>query len=418
MASAAPARKHLRRAIARLALAGALLAGGGGESAQAQFNGDFAIRQSRLNLDNFMDWRAYLPPPAWLLDAYWRPNVLQATVGSISQTRFYFSQSVRLEADLGRYATFLYDQEQTELFQPEPIYQEVELRLGVQPWYGSIIGFPTYDKALGNQGVAVAYGKRTDDTWLRLSQLEQQALYNDKHSSYGPERFLAYPILNRVEGRVFLGRRLFVQVDFRDEQPTRFDSPLLAMEQRYSGSKLDLATVWLAREDLTLGYTLSDNTERRQQLPYAPSAALPQMAQTLTWGWWEAYGSQRLAGGKVLTLAWNEARLRNGIQASDSTQDYLFHLDTSQVYSLLEIPVSAWFRWNFSLQYGQSTLLQRAGFAPDTPLHDAGDKFKFGAGIVLAEADRYRFWFNSTWAPDAISGQKWDGGNVQLQMFF
>jgi hypothetical protein len=93
-------------------------------------------------------------------------------------------------------------------------------------------------------------------------------------------------------------------------------------------------------------------------------------------------------------------------------------LRTTQAYGLWQIVRNAWLRWTVSLQVGEVRLFeaasQDASERNDSPTLQA----KLGLGAILSEAKSYRFWFQSTWAPDAISGQKWDGGNVQFQLFF
>ena len=45
-------------------------------------------------------------------------------------------------------------------------------------------------------------------------------------------------------------------------------------------------------------------------------------------------------------------------------------------------------------------------------------ELKAGLGFIMAEKDRYRFFFNSTWDLDIFDTRQWDGGNVQVQYLF
>jgi hypothetical protein len=405
--------RWLARAIAVLAVLGGLSPA---PSVLAQFNGNFDIERHRLDTENFLDWRAYRMPPSWRQAVYRRPNWMQATVGSLSTRYFYQFHELRLEKDLGRYATLLYHQQEDAFFRSEPIYQEIEMRAGAEDVFASVIGFPQHDKSLAALGAALAWGKRTDAGYLRYSRLEQYAYYNEKHE--GSERFSVNPVLDRLEGRLTWNDTLFLQMDLRLEQPTQFVAPEAALTRTYQGGKADLVADWTVTDGVIVGLWGSDNREQRRALPDLPSAATPRREQTLAWGWWEAYGSWRFARGDALTLAYLVSRFSNDIRTSDGAADYRFRLDTGQAYGLWEVPQGPWFRWLFSFQAGRVLLTEDPPRTGSTPADADSVQVKGGAGFALVDEAHYRFWFNSTWDVDAISGQKWDGGNVQLQMYF
>lgn len=384
-------------------------------TARAQFNGSFAIDKVRLNRENWLDWRAYQPPVDWRWDAYRAPNAFQASAGSLSMVRFYETDNVRLEKDLGAYATFLYSQSETSLFRTDPLYQEVEMRFGAGGLYGSIVGFPKGDKALSNMGGAAAWGKRTDANTVRLSVVEEQALFNEKTDTTA--RYRHAPILNRLQARFSPQERLVAEVDYRDEPTAVLVSPDLAERQIYRSQKLDAWADWWVNKRWMLGVTVSDNTERRQLVPDAGSAT-PAQQQGLTWGWSELHALAVLPGGDRLTLALVDSELDNVIRSSDPLSAWRFRLRTTQAYGLWEIVHSPWLHWTVSLQVGEVRLLKPSSPNERERNDTATIQGKAGLGILLTEAQSYRFWFLSTWANDAISGQKWDGGNIQFQLFF
>lgn len=407
-------RGRCRRLAAGACLA--LLAWAAASDACAQFNGSFALEKLHLNRENWLDWRAYQPPPEWRQDAYRQPNAMQASVGSLSQVRFFQAIEIRLEKDLGPYATILYTQDEYSFFGTEPPYQEAKMRFGAKGFYGSIIGFPSADKSLGSQGLAAAWGKRTDPNTVRLSYLQEQALFNEK--TEGTARYAIAPILNRLQARFFPGERVRIEVDYRDEPTARLVSPDLHKQETYQAQKFDGWADWSVRDDLVLGLVASDNTERRQTLPDAAGPGTPAREQALTWGWSELHGVWTLGGGDVLTLAVVQSAFENVIQAPDPAFAYHFRLRTTQAYALWEVLRSAWFRWTFSLQVAEVHKFEAA--SKDEAERNDSPSFegKFGFGLILAEERQYRLWLLSTWAPDAISGQKWDGGNMQFQLFF
>lgn len=394
----------------------ALLGWAAAPAAYAQFNGSFALDERHLNYENWLDWRAYQHPPEWRTDAYRQPNSMRASVGSLSQVRFYEDYEIRLEKELGPYAAILYTQNEVSLFRSNPPYQEAEMRFGANGLYASIIGFPNSDKSLGSQGGAVAWGKRTEPNTVRLSYLQEQALFNEK--TEGTARYAIAPILNRFQARFSPGERVRIEVDYRDEPTARLLSPDLRKQETYLAQKFDGWVDWSVRDDLVLGLVASDNTERRQFIPDAGSPGPPPREQSLTWGWSEVHGVWTLAGGDVLTLAVVQSAFENIIQAPDPLVAYRFRLRTTQAYALWEVLRSAWFRWTFSLQVGEVNKFLPTS-SDDAERNDSPTiRGKFGFGVILAEEHQYRLWLLSTWAPDAISGQKWDGGNMQFQLFF
>jgi hypothetical protein len=384
--------------------------------AWAQFNGRFAIERHFLEAENFLDWRAYQPPPSWRQRAYAHPNRMAASVGSISQDRFYQAHEIWLEKDLGENAAILYRQQDESLFRPEPIYQEIELRFGAGGWYGSILGFPRHEKINGAQGLAAAWGERTDDAYVQYAVLEQYALYNERN--VGTERFRPVPVLHRLQARYTVPDTLAVDVTWRREQPARLVLPGLDREQTYGADRADGTLDWFVSPRLTLGLWGSAHSERRAQLPGAPSADDPTLRQRLAWSWWEVYGTLSLGEGDALTVALNDAQFANRIRASDPAQGFRHRLRTTQLYALWEHPTGPWFRWMFTFQAGTVFLMQ------DPPSHSSrqeeGDsvQIKAGVGFALVREEDYRLWFHTTWDGDTFTQRQWDGGNLQFQLFF
>lgn len=384
-------------------------------SAWAQFNGSFAMERHFLDAENFLDWRAYLPPPSWRWEIYHRPNRLEGFVGSISEERFYQALEIRLEKELGRHVAVLYRQRDESLFRPDPLYQEVELRLGAGPWFVSVLGFPRHEKVNGAQGAALAWGRRTDEVYAQYAVLEQYALYNQEHS--GPERFSPAPVLHRIEARYAEPGAFLAEAALRWEAPARLSLPEENLTLTYSGNKVDASSVWFVSQGLALGAWGGANTERRAQVRTAAAAAKPESRQRLEWSWWEVYATWNARGDDV-TVAVNDALLINRIESGQSQERFRHRLRTTQLYGLWERPGGAWFRWMFTLQAGGVFLFQE----PSTHASRGSDGYtvqlKAGAGFALIRESDYRLWFHTTWDGDAFARRQWDGGNLQLQLFF
>jgi hypothetical protein len=388
--------------------------------AAAQFNGDFTIQKHTLDAENFLDWKAYQHPFPWRYEAYRAPNILRATVGSLSQTRFYFLEEIRLEKDLGRYATVTYHEQEDSFYRPEPIYREVELRFG-RGWYVSILGFPRHEKVLGHQGLALAWGERTDWNFLRLTQLDQYILFNEQGGS--DASFTPAPIMQRLEARTFWREWLFFQIDVRSERPARLrsperDAPALGRLESYAGLQADvvLDLHWSPR--LLTGLTWHRDWERRARQPDGAASAITRAEQELDLTWTELYAVLRPAPGHVVEAGIYRGTFGNRIRAAVPEEAFSHDLLTDAAYVQWTRPDSWGFDWLFSLQAGgvDRELTDPAAPRDDEQAHST--EMKAGVGIAWYEADSYRFLFNTTWDLDVFTSRQWDGGNLQLLFFF
>lgn len=387
--------------------------------AHAQFNGDFGLRKYALDAENFLDWKAYQPPYEWRYARYTAPNLLAGTVGSLSQKIFYLSEQVRLQKALGRYGSVLYYQQEDAFYRPDPIYREIELRVG-RGWYASVVGFPQHDKINGGQGYALAWGERTDWNYVRVTHLRQYALYNDQTT--GEARFLRAPELNRLELRTFWHRRLFVQLQWRDERPTDLYTPGSASGtpdriDHYDGRKADLRVDWHWSPRLVTGLSLRRERERRTQtLPGASAGVAAHQQMELAWS--DAYAVVTLAGDNRFEAGVYRGAFRNEIEAEAVAERFAHHLFTNAAYVLWSHPRSDWFRWLFSLQGGRAELATADGAEPAAAIAERSTQLKAGVGVILRQVGSYYLFFNSTWDLDIFTHRQWDGGNVQLLFLF
>jgi|GEM_PF-1174899 len=386
----------------------------------AQFNGDFGIHKDVLDVENFLDWKAYQHPYPWRYARYTAPNYIDGSVGSLSQQTFYLFEELRLEKDLGRYGSVLYFQQEDSFFRHEPIYQEIELRLG-RGVYGSIVGFPQHDKINGSQGVALAYGERTDWNTVRLTHLRQYALFNEQGT--GPQRFARAPELDRLEARAFWHERVFVQLNWREERPTELLTPdavdpTQGLRQRYAGRKLGLVLDVHWSERLLTGISLRRQHERRERDPLDASSAISAARQDLELSWSNAYAVVTLAGGSVIEAGAYHGAFRNHIAADDVAERFDHHLLTDAAYVLWTLPRGEGFRWLFSLQLGRADLATMDGAAPQDDIAERSNQGKAGVGVVLHEAGSSFIFFNTTWDLDIFTHRQWDGGNIQLLFLF
>jgi hypothetical protein len=389
-------------------------------AAWAQFSGDFSLGRHALDPENFLDYKAYQHPYPWRRATYTAPNYFRGTVGSLSHKVFYFAEEIRLEKDLGRYASILYFQQEDSFFRPEPIHQEVELRFG-EGLYASVVGFPRHEKIDGHQGFALAWGERTDWNYLRLSQVDQFTLFNQENTD--DARFSVEPELYRLEARTFWREAVFAQLDLRSERPTTLQSPssadpALGRTEHYAGEQGDLVLDMYWSEGLLTGLTTRRRWETRRREPLGGASLVTAARQRLELAWTDLYVVLTLRAGNVVEIGAYRGAFRNLIAADAASERFTHHLLTDAAYAVWTHPRSDWFQWVFSLQAGRAGRVFADGAAPELDSDETTTELKAGVGIVLKEAGSYRAFFNTTWDLDIFVHRQWDGGNVQLQWLF
>lgn len=384
----------------------------------AQFNGDFTIERHFLDIENFLDWKAYQPQISQKYDWYFTHNGMQVSSGSISMYRFYNSHEIRLEKELGRYVTILYEQREDSLYRQEPIYQEAELRVG-REFHASIIGFPQHDKKLMHAGYALSWGRRRDRSYIQASYLEQLVTYNDKNQNTDKNSrdrlFDSLPVMIRLDLQHFWRDRLFLKLDHRliSKGQLRIDAP--AEVKTYEGDETDLTVDWHGQHGLIAGVTAKSKTDIRSHQPGSSTADLPDLEQELTLKWVDLYLVYPLNGKDRLTVGLLDSLFENRIDSDYIEHRYFGQLTTWQVYGLWQHDRSDWFKWLFSLQAGLA-VLSKDFLDLDEPPKLESEELKAGIGFILVETDQYRFFVNTTWDLDLFDTRQWDGGNVQLQI--
>jgi hypothetical protein len=72
----------------------------------------------------------------------------------------------------------------------------------------------------------------------------------------------------------------------------------------------------------------------------------------------------------------------------------------------------------FTAQAGRVYLLREPPSATSPGDDGNSVQMKVGAGFALIQDESYRLWFHTTWDGDTFSQRQWDGGNLQIQLFF
>lgn len=406
-------RGALPAVLAALALA---VLAAGAPPAAGQFNGSFAIEEHSLgNQENWLDFLAYQHTRAWAYDWYTAANGLDATVGSLSASRFYHFREIRFQQAVAEGFTFTYRQEEDSFFRPGGTWQEVGFRVG-DDLNAAVVLFPSFDKTQMPLGAAIGYGDPTRWNYARYTWLRQDMLFNERAET--TQRFERLPALHRLELRTFWQRRLFVQLRVRVEPEAELHSPDDGMAQTYEGRKYDLVADWHG-EGWLAGITLNANRERRERLPLDAGSPVTPLAQTLGWGYAQAYVSSALPSGGLLEAGLFYGLLDNEITGSDIDERYDFRHDTDAAYVRWVQPATATRAWHLALMGGDVRRELAWGDAGRLAHKiDRSVQSKLGTGVLFHGDGRYRVLVQPTWNVDALPADPWDGGNVQVQLRF
>ena len=385
----------------------------------AQFSGSFEIERHYLAEENFFDWKAYREPVNWRYDWYETANGMRTATGSISMDRFYFEHEIRLEADLGKFATFLYEQRQESLFGNDPIYREAEFRFG-RKYYYSFIGFPHHEKRYANIGHALSWGERDTLKYVRFSRLNQFAVYNEKNDGddkrAGNDRYVTTPVLYRLEAKYPLFEKLFAKLDYRNETETLFQSDEEDREKRYEGADIRLVADWHLSKSSFLGLSLRRDRERRELRPLSGSGDLSSDSQVLEFDTSDLYWFFPIFEKDFLTVGYLDGRFANDIGSDETQIRYDFHLSSRQLYSKWQHWLSDGMTVLYGLQMGDYKIYKKKGGILDQD--DKGVQIKATVGLIIYREERLRFQLVSTWDLDIVEERAWDGGNVTLQLRF
>ncbi|MCP4752773.1 MAG: hypothetical protein GY866_17950 [Proteobacteria bacterium] len=387
---------------------------------RAQFNGNFDIERHFLDLENFLDWKAYQMPISWRYEWYQAKNAMRASIGSISMYRFFNNIEIRLEKDIGEYFTVFYEQKEDSFYGTDPFYHQAEFRFG-KGVYASVIGFPQHEKKYGNMGYALSYGKRREKDYIQISTLNQFTMYNEKNANTDKnsvsDKYIQIPVVNRLDMQAFFGHKLFVKLDYKRINKARFEIFEPKQIKEFHGTEYELTLDWHEDNTWILGVTTKGEREFRSHSPESAFTDLPDMEQDLLLKWTDIYYNMRIGADDVITVGILDGLFENEIESSFAEHRYDCRFTAVQAYGLWEHDRSDWFQWLFSLQAGPAKLFRDYPTIEET-VDDQTLEMKAGIGLVLREEGHYRFFVNTTWDLDIFITRQWDGGNVQLQMYF
>lgn len=386
----------------------------------AQFNGDFSIERHHLNLENFPDWKSYQPPISWQHEWLRTDTGLRIITGSISMYEFYTLFQLRYSKEIGRYSTFYYDQVEESFYRQEPVYQELEIRLGGQLGV-SFIGYPPHHKRLGHLGYAVSWGKRNRTDFVRLSMMEQYGFFNEKNANNEKhsvnESFITCPVLYRLEAQYFIADRWIIDAAFKTVTEAEFEDEKADVLKTYRGDAYRVSVDWRGGNGRLAGFTAFRDYHRREHKPETPSAGLPDLAQDLLLRWADVYYRTSLAAKHLLTVGFLDSAFINAVDSDYMQHRYDHALKTSLLYGFWEYAKSDWFHWRFGLLTG-NVKLTKDFIDPDESGDESNVEIKANVGVIMMEKESYRMFWNTTWDIDAFGERQWDGGNAQLQLKF
>ncbi|MFC1479406.1 hypothetical protein ACFL6F_02310 [Planctomycetota bacterium] len=385
-------------------------------SAYAQFTGNFEIEKHFLEEENFLDWKAYQDTIPWRYAWYEAANGIKTSTGSLSMQRFYFHEEIRLEFDFSDHASFLYEQRKDEFYRDDPVYHEAEFRFG-KKYYFSLIGFPFHEKRFSNFGIALSYGERSSLAYIRLSYLELHASFNDINKRddklTGEERYFNTPVMYRFETKYLIKDKVLIECDLKYETHIGLSVPDEDTEKNYKGFDYLARVDWNINDKWLAGISFRTTQEKRWHDSTVSSDYIDQIMKL---DGLDIYGGVKLTPKDHLTFGFLNSYFGNTIESNSTSELYDFSMKCPQVYCIWLNTRSERRKMFYSLQAGRYELYKEKKGVLNTD--DDGIDIKAGVGIIMYEDGRYRFLALSTWDLDLFKERQWDGGNIQLQIYF
>lgn len=382
----------------------------------AQFNGNFDIERHFLGEENFLDWRAY--QQSIPMRQIWSKtkNGMRATTGSFSLEYFYLDHEIRYQSELGQYSSLIYRQEQESIVQDNSIYQEVEFRFLKGPFIG-LAGYPQYQKKYFDLGFTLSEGDYFGDYYIKLSRIYQDELFNEKNveddKNSSQDKYITLPVFNRFQLKID-EEELFLQIDLKLVEPTEYFSHAENTYKNFSQKDVELELHWKYQMNKLVGTSIRYKNDDRFQKSGNQSTILKE--QVLQLGNLDFFHHNQFTDLDFLTLGLMTSSFTNRIEAQDSKEDYLFNMDFYQIYAFWQSSYSDWLQMIYSVQMGNLLLTKNGGDIASQNNDEI--QAKSGLGVIMFETDNYHLFVNTTWDLDDFLERQWDGGNVQIQVYF
>lgn len=384
----------------------------------AQFNQQFEIEKHHLAGENFFDWKAYQMPTAWRYQWRFTENGFNTTIGSLSQDQFFFKQELRFHTSLTPSISFSYHQYREEFYREDPLYQEVGFRYGTD--YGvSLMGFPTHEKRGNSAGAALLYGKAFSTHYIKLSRLLQNFMYNEKNT--GDEKnsvtdeYSEAPVMDQIEIQYLWDNRVFLAAKLDYEHQAILKANDGSSEKRYSGHNYEVELSWMFRDANRVGFQYRDDLEHRRHVDKSGGGESISKEQTLSYEMMDLFYFYQNETDDI-TFGYLFSHFKNRINAIVLTDTYDFYLGSSQVYIFWRTYQGVNSRLNYGLQAGTFKLQKEN--SGEVVKGEEGTQLKFTFGFEFFKKGDYRLLGNSTWDLDTFLGRQWDGGNIQLHVYF
>ena len=379
----------------------------------------YDITNHRLTQESFLHRRSYLAPLDQRAFNSKQKNYSRSSTGSLSNSQFYFSHQLQLIKELGRYASLYYQQEDNSFVYARPIAQEAGLRLFPR-FHFNIFGFPSASKTSASQGVGIGYGEPYQPIFFESGILTELLLFNVENR----QSLLITPQPRKTHLRGHLQTKSWwLEGKFEQQRHTTLLDLGESWQRSHEGWRGQFELDWRSSSDWLVGGTWEGFLEHRseQNVRNVASDRLRRQQMHLRIG--DIYLGHIEPKGDVWELGLSQGVFSNlihrraNLDAEENVYfDYTHKAD--QRYVVFKKQVSPGIQWLFSLFSGDVLTRQYLADSSTPKSEKPTDEIKLGVGTLLIKADSHRLLFNTTWDLDLQEGRQWDGGNIQLEMFF
>ena len=376
----------------------------------------FEIQPSYLQEENFLDLQEYRFRK--LQEKKWQESLigLRASGGSLGLDLLYtefdlkYWDPISTNVELGLHA------KQKEWFEIQPLRYLIEMQLGfLKPLYISLVGMPEYDKRQVDQGIAITWGRRTQN-YLRFQHLAQNLYYNEKNL-YDQSYYDPHPIEELWEGAWEYHSWKF-RFSSRKTSPSTLIFPEEGLRFSQDDQEQNAVLNFYYGEGKLASFTVEQLEIQRKQTTDNPTNLKKNRAQTIQYFGSDLYWLHPVnlnyhgtIGIRFDTFT-NEFREAHGTLKSQN-----FLLQTFQLYGIILQTEYLDHAWEYGLYIGNS--LKRVNYLE--PKKTDLDHPSFEAAFRLSyelKGENSALMGSSTWNLDALLQDFWDGGHISYQRTF
>ncbi|MBF0279251.1 MAG: hypothetical protein HQM13_15745 [SAR324 cluster bacterium] len=382
------------------------------------FDRDIELNFPNFNNENFLDIKSYQLRPELAEIWHETSNGLRIASGSLDLDYLYLATEIRILQTVTEQISASYRLKGEEFYAIKPVRQQVGVKYQfLENYSASLIGFPAYDKRVGEVGAAFEVG---EFPWhyLRISHLEQAPYYNEKN--FEEDRFLKEPVENGIEGAYRFLEKWQLRFQLTSDQSMEQFFPDEQLIFKYEGEDAGFVLEYKPADDNRWGLNYRGFDYQKSRLADNSLVSGENKSQTLQFLSMDLYWIFPILGSHSLTLGTQFDRFRNLFRdLNDQEESYNYLFQTWQVYGTWLHPGGNWWNYDYGFYLGD-TLEEKDNLSqlnPDKKKQSLEAKLRVSLELYNL-VNQGHFFFTTTWNVDNFFSDFWDGGHAAYQTRF